>query len=147
MKTILIIAVALFVQQIQAQDKDIIKSIDTFFEGMHTSDTLKIKSVCADGMILQSVSETPKGEKFSTENMSEFYKSIASLPDNVKIHEKLLDYKVQSDGLIAHAWTPYEFYVNGKLSHSGVNSFQLYKENGLWKIVYILDTRRIKKKE
>jgi len=56
--------------------------------------------------------------------------------------ERLLSYKVLVDGNMAHVWTPYEFYVNGQLSHCGVNSFQLFNDNGQWKITYIIDTRR-----
>ena len=38
--------------------------------------------------------------------------------------------------------TPYKFYVGEKFSHCGVNSFQLVKIRGEWKIQYIIDTRR-----
>lgn len=140
-RTLVIIALA-FVQNIMAQEADVKKSISTFFEGMHTSDTLKIKSVCSETMLLQSVSEGKNGTKLVTEKASEFYKSIAEIPATMKIEERLLDYKIQIDGAMAHAWTPYEFYINGKLSHKGVNSFQLFRDNGIWKIIYIVDTRR-----
>jgi hypothetical protein len=45
---------------------------------------------------------------------------------------------------MANAWTSYEFYINGKLSHKGVNSFTLFKESEDlgWKIVHLIDTRR-----
>lgn len=140
-RTLVIIALA-FVQNIIAQEADVKKSISTFFEGMHTSDTLKIKSVCSETMLLQSISEGKNGTKLVTEKASEFYKSIAEIPATMKIEERLLDYKIQIDGAMAHAWTPYEFYINGKLSHKGVNSFQLFRDNGIWKIIYIVDTRR-----
>jgi len=140
-KTIVIIALA-FMQNLMAQEADVKRSITTFFEGMHASDTLKIKSVCSETMLLQSVSESKNGTKLVTEKVSEFYKSIAEIPAVMKIEERLLDYKIQIDGAMAHAWTPYEFYINGKLSHKGVNSFQLFKDNGIWKIIYIVDTRR-----
>lgn len=140
-KTLVIIALA-FVQSIMAQEADVKKSITTFFEGMHTSDTLTIKSVCSETLLLQSVSEGKNGTKLVTEKIPEFYKSIAEIPAGMKIEERLLDYKIQIDGAMAHAWTPYEFYINGKLSHKGVNSFQLFKDNGIWKIIYIVDTRR-----
>jgi hypothetical protein len=45
---------------------------------------------------------------------------------------------------MANVWTPYEFYINEKLSHIGVNSFTLLLENNIWKIVHIIDTRRKK---
>lgn len=141
MKKLLIVLIVLFAQSITAQETDVKKTIQIFFEGMQQGDSLKIKSVCKD-LILQSVGETTKGTRLTTDTTSDFLKSIATLPTNVKIEERLLDYKIQIDGSLAHAWTPYEFYVNGKLSHTGVNSFQLFKENGIWKIIYIVDTRR-----
>ncbi|MEM0542129.1 hypothetical protein WFZ85_05850 [Flavobacterium sp. j3] len=56
-----------------------------------------------------------------------------------------MSYTIQVDGEMAHAWTPYEFYVNGKFSHKGVNAFTLFKDGSLeasgWKIIHIVDTR------
>lgn len=125
-----------------AQESEIRLSIEIFFDGFHSKDSLKIKSVCDAGMILQSISESSKGTKLTTEKASEFIKSIVSIPTDMKFEERLLSYKIQIDGAMAHVWTPYEFYVNGKLSHKGVNSFQLFKEKETWKIIYIVDTRR-----
>lgn len=142
MKKLLLIIALLPLNLLYAQEADIKKSIQTFFEGMHIADTLKIQSVCSADLVLHSVSENIKGAKLNKEGASWFYKLIASLPANTKIEERLLSYKIQFDGAMAHAWTPYEFYINGKLSHKGVNSFQLFKDNGVWKIVYIMDTRR-----
>ena len=142
MKKLLVLVVLFMLQNIIAQEADVKKSINIFFEGLHTADTLKIKSVCNDTMMLQSISQGKMSNKLTTEKASEFYKSIAEIPAGMKIEERLLDYKIQIDGPMAHAWTPYEFYINGKLSHKGVNSFQLFNDNGVWKIIYIVDTRR-----
>ena len=136
---------ALFITTLlSAQESDVKKTITTFFEGMHTADTLKIKSVCNDTMILQSISETNGEGSLTTDTVEEFYKSIATIPSNIKIEERLLHYDIQIDGAMAHVWTPYEFYVNDRLSHSGVNSFTLFNDNGTWKIIYIIDTRHKK---
>lgn len=126
----------------QAQKQDIQKVIETFFEGFHAKDTIKLHSVCADKMILQSITESPKGNKLSDETTKEFYNSIATIPVDFNFEEKILSYTIQIDGTMAHAWTPYEFYTNGKLSHKGVNAFTLFKEKDVWKIIYIIDTRR-----
>jgi len=125
-----------------AQEKEIQQTIETFFEAFHQRDSIKLQSVCNENLVLHSISESGNGTKFSIEKASNFYKSIATIPVTMKFEEKILSYNIQIDGAMAHAWTPYEFYVNGKLSHSGVNSFQLFKENEVWKVVYILDTRR-----
>ena len=142
MKNVIIALMALFIQNAVAQDAGVKKSIGIFFEGLHAADTLKIKSVCHESMTLQSIGEKEGLGSLTTESTSEFYNSIATIPKNLRIEERLLDYKIQIDGAMAHAWTPYEFYVNGKLSHTGVNSFQLFNDNGVWKIIYIVDTRR-----
>lgn len=126
-----------------AQKQEIQKCIESFFEGFHQRDSTKIKLVCSDKMILQSISEsTMKGNKLSDESAKEFYKSIASIPSNMKFQEKILSYTIQIDGTMAHVWTPYEFYLNDKFSHSGVNAFTLFKEKDSWKIIYLIDTRR-----
>ena len=117
--------------------------IDHFFEGFHNRDTAIMRSVLAEKVHLQTIGKTPEGATLlRTENMDDFIKSIASIPDSVQIEEKLLDYTINSDGLMANAWTPYEFYLRGKFSHCGVNSFQLYHDGNSWKIIYLVDTRR-----
>lgn len=123
--------------------KDVQEVIDNFFVAFHQKDTLKLKLVCSDQLILQFISEnTTKGNKLSDESVKEFYKSIASIPFNVKFKEKVLSSVIQIDGSMAHVWAPYKFYFNDKLRHSGVNTFTLFKEKDKWQIIYLIDTRR-----
>ncbi|WP_417291156.1 nuclear transport factor 2 family protein [Corallibacter sp.] len=118
-------------------------SVDTFFEGFHKGDTLLMKSVLANKVITQTVTKNKEGKTLlGTESMQDFLKVIGARPANQKWKEKLLDYKIQVDGNMAHVWTPYEFWFNDSFSHCGVNSFQLFNDNGTWKIIYLIDTRR-----
>lgn len=142
MKNIVLLLLIVISQSAFAQEAEVRKTIDTFFEGFHEQDTVKMKSVFARQMILHSVAEEKDGAKLSAESATQLTKSIASVPKTFKFEEKLLSYKIQIDGSMAHVWTPYEFYVNGKLSHTGVNSFQLFKDTNGWKIIYCVDTRR-----
>ncbi len=125
-----------------AQKEEVQKTIESFFEGFHAKDTVKMKSMCSEKLILQSISESLKGTKLSQETAQKFYISIATIPSDIKFEERILNYNIQVDGTMAHVWTPYEFYVNEKLSHSGVNAFTLFKENEKWKIIHLIDTRR-----
>lgn len=121
------------------------KIVDEFFVGFHAKDSLALQKVCHTDLLLQTITNSKEKSRLKTELASEFYKSIVSIPENLKILEKILDYKIQVDGNMAHVWTPYEFYVNDELSHIGVNSFTMVLEpNGQWKIVHIIDTRRKK---
>lgn len=142
MKKIILLTVLFFSLYSQAQNAEIQNAIETFFEGFHAKDTLKLQSVCSEKIILQSIMEGSKGNKLTNETSKEFYKSIATIPNDMKFEEKIMSFSIQIDGTMAHAWTPYEFYINGKLSHKGVNSFTLFKEKEVWKIIYLIDTKR-----
>lgn len=145
MKNICLSVLLLFGFQCFAQDFDkqeIRNTIETFFEGFHHRDTVLLHQVCADKLILQSIEENANGNKLTEEPQKFFYRSIASMPQTLKYNEQILSYAIQVDGTMGHAWTPYEFYLNGKLSHKGVNAFTLFKEKDRWKIIHIIDTRR-----
>ena len=146
MKNIITTFLLLFCLSISAQETAIKQSISTFFEGLQTSDTLKIQSVCHKEMKLQSIMVKNAVGKLSFETNSAFYKSIGSIPKNIKIEERILSYNIQIDGSMAQVWAPYEFYIDGKLSHIGTNSFTLLLENNseasAWKIIHIIDTRK-----
>ena len=138
-----IIVFALFLSvSLQAQNQEIKKVVETFFEAFHAKDTVQLKGLCDETMILQSISENAKGIKLSNESPQAFFKSIGSISKEVKFQEKILSYAIQTDGSMAHAWTPYEFYVNGKLSHKGVNAFTLFRKDNSWKMIHLIDTRR-----
>jgi|GEM_PF-3248951 hypothetical protein len=77
----------------------------------------------------------------SSQTAKEFIEGIKSMPEEVTIFEKIID----SDSIIsehlAQFTLPYEFYVNGKLSHRGTNVMTLLKTKSGWKVSYVADTR------
>jgi len=68
--------------------------------------------------------------------------AIAKRPQEQKWDERLLVYNVQIDAIIAHVWTPYEFWFNDAFSHCGANAFTLVKTDAGLKIIHIIDSRR-----
>jgi len=118
-------------------------AIDTFFEGFHKGDTLMMKSVMMDKVLMQTAFKNKEGnDVLRTDKPGNLTKAIANRPDTEKWDERLLDYVIKVDNNMANAWTPYEFWRNGTFSHCGVNSFQLFNDNGQWKIIYLIDTRQ-----
>ena len=119
------------------------ETVVAFFNAFHQQDTLALKELVYDTIKMQSVQAKPDGTvKISTSGFNAFLKSIASIPQGVNFEERILDYQVRLDGLMANVWTPYEFYINGEMSHCGVNSFQLIWVDKHWKVFYIVDTRK-----
>ncbi len=125
------------------QEVEVKTTVDRFFEGFHKGDTLIMKSVMADKIILQTAFKNKKGDDvLVTDQVQKLMDAIGNRPSDQKWDERLLSYNIQVDGNMANAWTPYEFWFNDKFSHCGVNSFQLFKEGESWKIIYLIDTRR-----
>ncbi|UCD62195.1 MAG: nuclear transport factor 2 family protein [Flavobacteriaceae bacterium] len=131
---------------VNAQDtekEEVKKAVQMFFDGFHKQDSTQIKSTIGSEIILQTIGRNKEGASIvKTADFNDFLKSIVSIPDSIKFQEKLLSYQIKVDGSMANAWTPYEFWINDSLSHCGVNSFQLHKQGGTWKIIYLIDTRR-----
>ncbi|SDR68306.1 nuclear transport factor 2 family protein [Gramella sp. MAR_2010_147] len=146
MKKIIFAAILLLNMTAFSQTEDSLntpkKLVEDFFKAFHEQDTVKLKSFAVDGMKLQSVStDTDGNTKITSEVFSKFIKGIASIPSEVPFKEELHEFKIEENGLLATVTTPYSFYYNGNFSHCGVNSFQLVKFDGEWKIVYLIDTR------
>lgn len=128
----------------QDQTANVKAAVDTFFEGFHKGDTLLMRSVLADKVVLQTAFRNREGKDVlrNDGDISNLLNAIANRPDDQKWDERLLDYIIKVDNNMANAWTPYEFWLNGNFSHCGVNSFQLFHDNGQWKIIYLIDTRQ-----
>jgi ketosteroid isomerase-like protein len=63
-------------------------------------------------------------------------------PSPQKFDPRFNHVNVKVDGDIAMAWTPYVFFLDGKVHHCGVNHFDLLRENGSWKILNVTYTLR-----
>lgn len=144
MKPLFLLILFSLSSSIFAQDSNPKKVVDDFFTAFHAKDTVALRELCHPEIVMRTVANTKEGYKLKDEKFDEFLNSIAKIPANLKVFEKLIDYKVEIDGNLAHVWTPYEFYVNDKLSHIGANAFTLYNDNGKWQIIHLIDTRRKK---
>jgi hypothetical protein len=75
------------------------------------------------------------------EKVDEFADAISKLKPG-SADERIVFETIKIDGPLASVWTPYNFYLDNKFSHCGVNSFQMVRLNDVWKIQYLIDTRR-----
>ncbi|EAZ79455.2 nuclear transport factor 2 family protein [Algoriphagus machipongonensis] len=126
----------------QSEPEQIKEVINAMFDGMRDKNADQIKAAFSEQAIMQTIVKKPEGTSIASNSVEEFATQIGKIPESTQLDERLTDYIIQVDGDMATAWTPYEFYVNEEFSHCGVNSFQLVKFDGKWKIVYIIDTRR-----
>jgi len=119
------------------------KTIETFFNGLHSGDSTIVNSTLHPTIKIQTTFTNKDGIKtLITDSKEKLLIEINNKkPEHIYL-EKLLSFDIKIDGNLASVWTPYEFYFNGKFSHCGANSFQLFNNNGEWKIIYLVDMRR-----
>lgn len=128
--------------QNSVEEQEVEKTIETFFEGFHARDSTIMKSVLHDQVVVQTIGRSKTGEMMlMQDDIHKVLKGIVSIPLNTNFRETLHSFDIKVDGAMANAWTPYSFYMNDTFSHCGVNNFQLFKDNGDWKIIYLIDTR------
>ncbi|MCQ9637579.1 nuclear transport factor 2 family protein [Chryseobacterium sp. WG14] len=120
------------------QNQDIEKPIRNLFLAMKNADPELLKSVFTENAVLQTIT---KDGSVKNDSIQDFIASVSKFSKG-DLEERIVVDAVHTDGNLASVFTPYSFYLKGKFSHCGANSFQLIKQNNDWKIQYIIDTRR-----
>ena len=142
---LLLLTTVAIIQTSHAQTaEDSVKAvINDMFNGMRNGDAALFKSAFSDSVVMQTIRRDKSRKTIVVnENFSEFAEFVGQLKKD-SADERITFETIRIDGPLAIAWTPYKFYYNGKFSHCGVNSFQLVRFDGRWKIQYLIDTRRL----
>ena len=126
----------------QSTEDSVRTAVNNMFTAMKNADSAALQNSFSSTAVLQTIARNKEGQiVVRTDNVSTFASSIGKLPKG-DADERISFGAVHIDGPMASVWTPYEFYFKVNFSHCGVNSFQLVRINGEWKIQYIIDTRR-----
>ena len=117
-------------------------TINRLFTAMKNADGPLLKTCFADSMVFQGISDDATGKTIiKNRNPEDFIRQVSAAKKG-SLDEQIVFEQVHTDANLAIAWTPYQFFLNGQFSHCGVNSFQLIRIDGAWKIQYLIDTRR-----
>jgi hypothetical protein len=128
--------------QAQSATDSVKQVVNQLFTAMKTADAQLLQQCFADSAVLQTIAMNKEGKTIvRNESVAAFAASISKAPVGA-LDERIEFDMVKTDAALAIVWTPYQFYLNGNFSHCGVNSFQLVRFNGQWKIQYLIDTRR-----
>lgn len=119
------------------QNPEIEKPVKDLFSAMKSADPELLQSVFSETAVLQTIAK----DGVKTEDLKKFITSISGFAKD-DLDERFIIESIHTDGNLASVFVLYSFYFKGKFSHCGANSFQLVKQNGIWKIQYLIDTRR-----
>lgn len=117
--------------------KEILIPIYSLFDGMRESNGDKVRAAFAENAVMHRA----HGKLKAGGSAEKFAKAVESSNDKVW-DEKIWDIRIQVDDKLASVWTEFAFLLDDKMSHCGVNSFQLYQFDEGWKIIYLVDTFR-----
>jgi hypothetical protein len=129
----------------KSEEQAIRQTISTLFTALQQGDSALARSCFDSTARLQTalIHPTNGNTRLENESLDEFLQQIASIKkDDRKLEERIISYDIKIDLPLASVWATYEFYVDDKLSHKGVDAFQLFKSKDGWKIIQICDTRR-----
>lgn len=117
------------------EEAAILAVVDKFMDAITNNDTALMAEIRAkDGSTITS--RTGQDGNLVV-NRRPYNPEAASRGNN---RERYWDPVVHVRGGIAVVWTPYEFWSNGKTSHCGIDVFDMFKEQGTWKISHAMWT-------
>jgi hypothetical protein len=110
----------------------VLKALQVFFDTMTARDVEGARQILVpQGRFHVMDLARPKSEPRSFSNEEYFAQLQAS---KQTMRERIWNPEVRVHGPIATVWTPYDFWLDGKLSHCGVDAFDLIKTADGWKI-------------
>ena len=126
---LLFIVFALGAAPLQAQssaDRDaVLAALQVFFDTMTARDVEGARNILVPlGRFHVMDLVKPKSEPRSLAN-EEYLALLQSSKQTMR--ERIWNPDVRVHGSIASVWTPYDFWIDGKLSHCGVDAFELIK--------------------
>lgn len=137
--TIVLFTSRLFAQTDEAGVREVISKL---FTSMKAADEQAVLSCFADNATMQSIVKDKEGKNSVKSDGVAGFAAFVGKQAKDAADERIVFESIKVDGDLAVAWTPYQFFFNGKFSHCGVDLFGLIKVNGAWKIHYLIDTRR-----
>ena len=129
----------LFGQNQINKDEDQIKAVILkTFSAMKSVDSVALKSCFTEKAVLQISQIRPEGNFVREVPIANFVKNVMTRKAG-DMDERVLSWgPILVDHEIATAWVPYEFYLNGKFTHKGVDAFILVKVGEEYKIQTLL---------
>jgi len=115
-------------------------AVEQLFEGMRTADPDLVRTVLAADARFALLDEREGPRTVRAQSVDGWVGAIGT--SGGSWDEQIYDLDVRVDGMMASIWAPYTFYVDGQISHCGINSIELLYDATGWKITQISDTRR-----
>lgn len=140
---LLLVSVAFYhVANAQSAEDSVKAAVNQLFTAMKNADSALLINSFADSALLQTIANNKEGKVELRNESTAAFAGFINKQQKGFADERIAFDVLKIDGPLAMVWASYKFYYKGKFSHCGVDSFQLVRVNGKWKIQYLIDTRR-----
>ncbi|UCF06088.1 MAG: nuclear transport factor 2 family protein [bacterium] len=133
---IMMISIAILVQCGIAQEKsdkdEILTVVQKFFDSMAARDTGMARELLLIDGQYYGVREDLDTLHIKRRAHLDYIESLSETED--EYNERIWNPTVMVHGRIAVVWAQYDFHINGKFTHCGVDAFTLIKTQNGWKI-------------
>jgi hypothetical protein len=114
------------------EEAAILAVVDRFMQAISTNDAALMAELRVEGGSTIVARPNPDSPDAPLVTRRVFNPAAVSRPGANR--ERYWDPVVHVRSGIAVVWTPYEFWVDGKTSHCGIDVFDMMKEKGVWRI-------------
>lgn len=115
------------------EEAAVLATMDNFFTALAASDRNGLEQTTIPGSLFISASVDEDGNETVNTITREAFVNSLSNPASRRL-ERYWNPTVLVQENIAVFWAPYDFHVNGEFTHCGIDSFQLFKMDGVWLI-------------
>jgi ketosteroid isomerase-like protein len=121
-----------------AEETAIVARAEAFFAAMRTGDTPALQAMLVEDATFTAVRVRPDGSDLRRIPAKAWSESLRGKTD---LDERMWDPVVMRRGPIAMVRAPYEFILDGKTTHCGVDVFDLVKVEQTWKVAHLMWTQ------
>lgn len=116
------------------------ETVQGFFKAMELQDSVMLKEVLRSDAVFFTTYDSPIGPQMRRESAQNFITAVGT-PHKEIWQEVIMDLDIKQSENLGYAWMRYNFFLDGKLIHCGVNAMQLFFDGTHWMIFEIADTR------
>ncbi|OOG38118.1 nuclear transport factor 2 family protein [Rhodanobacter sp. C05] len=113
-------------------EREVLGAVDALFDAMAKHDVDASRKLILPGAGFMAVS--PEGTA-QMKHDTDYLDSLAKHKEAFR--ERIWNPKVLVQGGIAQVWAPYDFHLDGKFSHCGIDSFSLVRSGKDWQVASV----------
>jgi hypothetical protein len=123
----------------ESTPEDAVRStVKSFFDGLREKDEAGLRGALAPGARLMGIRSADGGPTLQTTEFEDFIPRV--LESEAEMDERHWDIQVEVRGDLANVWQRFNMFINGELSHCGLEVIHLFRFPDGWKILHLSET-------